>query len=586
MAKDLLEELWGAGVDPRASAWDEAAPGVPRRRMPQSVSEVGLAREGVDNETPSPSSVSYLEELILGAGGKPGIVPSVASGAQRGLLREYGDELQGALGAALTPGATPPARPGEPPPEPYDFGERYRLERDDARRFQESAKEAHPKLEGATALGGTLVNEGLLASLTGGASATPIGQALTGGVEGLGRSEADLTKPSASSLGRAVFDTALGAGASYGGAKLGEVLAPAAKSVTETVSRKLGDFAASRSLKATGAIQHNLKKMSRDKQRALGEDILREGLQRFGDLPADILARAEALLGGAGSGIGGVLDTVDEVTKKGFDWDAAAFALIDKMAKMDPAERDLIEAPMEHIIGLMAKSKEAGGGFAMANRLKSISQDLIGKFQPDINVRERLKNQVTGMLREEIDDQLERAFGKAVAETAKASSPSLTPDKVAKVGELAGDAIGDKFAELKRLYGLGADVQDLAKAGTDRMMGNRWLSATDYLTALGAGGGAGGMTAALSGSPVKALAAAGVGLATGLAHKVARERGSSMLAPVSLAASDALEGLAEEGVRRGMSVLGAEAGRGVAESFTPEQRQEAMRRLMEQLQAR
>lgn len=540
---DELGQLFEEGVEkPKGKVWTKTVPSKkPVELEPEPPPEKGLGEK-------------FGDWIFPDKGTNP--LAAIAAGGQSGLLRGWGDELQGVVGALAA---------GEPTLE------RYRAERDQAREFDEMAKRSHPWLFDKAEFGGTMANEALAAGLTGGASATPLGQAVTGGVEGLGKSQADLTRPSVGNIGRAALDTGVSALTSAGGAKLGQIAAPYVQRGMGWAGDKLEKFASERALKASGAIQAALKKMSREKQRQAGIDMIREGLIPFGAKPDVIYERAAELSEKTGKEIGALLKTVDEATGKRFDWNELYETIHREFEALDPTDRTVVGNLVDKLDDLMGTYQKEGGGFEAANRFKTKMQQLIGNYIPDPKVQQSVKNQITGWIRENVDTQLAREFGNVVGEVGAQSSQRVagSPKLKAQVAEKAAETLGERWAELKRLYGIQEMTEKLAEAGANRVAGNRWASLTDYMTGLTAGGAAGGgaLHSLMSGDPVAALGGLAVGAGATLVHKGARERGAAMLANPSLWLSDLAKEGAEAGGEQAAGILGAEAARRIRDRF-------------------
>lgn len=175
----------------------------------------------------------------------PGRAASALLGAGQGASLNYSDELYGKLGQfqellGHVPGLSglKPDRTAAQQAVDEDLGEptlsesmsrAYRNERDSMRRTNAAADDAHPVYFGGGRMAGDLLANTAIAGMTGGASLAPGGQAVVGGVSGLGDSEAELTglDPSVGGkveAGKAAFDTGLGAATSYAGAKVGQGL--------------------------------------------------------------------------------------------------------------------------------------------------------------------------------------------------------------------------------------------------------------------------------------------------------------------------------------------------------------------------
>lgn len=187
---------------------------------------------------------------------RPGAIGAAVAGAGQGISKRYADEFFGLANATFNrpenPGAMSPKakalivekfrvgpngerklvgktrtdpRPLAPDqPSRRAFGDVFRDARDLARTLDERAKAEHGKAYGIAEFAGNALTEAGAAIGTAGASLTPAGQATMAGIEGLGRSNADLTDPSLENYGTAALETGGSALLGYGFAKSGEKL--------------------------------------------------------------------------------------------------------------------------------------------------------------------------------------------------------------------------------------------------------------------------------------------------------------------------------------------------------------------------
>lgn len=146
----------------------------------------------------------------------PSLGRSVAEGALQGGTYGFSDELQGFLGATRMEEA--------PDPDanifgPDTFADRYRTERNAARRDREAAEKANPRAYAASQIAAALLAPGPKPGRTVGSFVK--GGAKAGGMYGLGASDADLT---AGDVGGALLDSAVGTTIGGAGGLLGGLI--------------------------------------------------------------------------------------------------------------------------------------------------------------------------------------------------------------------------------------------------------------------------------------------------------------------------------------------------------------------------
>ena len=413
-------------------------------------------------------------------------------------------------------------------PEDEDLTQFYREGREMGRMEKERAQASAPK----SYLGGQVVGavgQAALLSAAGVPVANLGGAAGMGAVQGLGASEADLTK---GELTEAALDTvkggALGA-ATFGavkaapavgrqlqkvGEKLGvnEPLRRAAVVVEDAVERAgvkvkdaLKDFAAMRAVKATGAIQKDINKMSAEQVAKRGRTLLEAGIIPWSGSKEAIAEATTAAMSKAGSAMDDILTAADDTlaaNNRAFDWGKVLFRINKEVRENLGATGQRVSgASLRSGVGGYAPSlfddiaQEAskGGGFAAANRLKSEIAD--GAYATvSTKLQAKIAKRVERILNEEIEKQLGATVGK------KALNQFVKAKNLYGATKLAERGLATAAAQQgNNLFGLGATVTGSAGAAAAAL-------------------GGGGADVALS------------GLGAALATKLATERGSAVLA--------------------------------------------------------
>lgn len=546
-------------VDAR-DLWNQAKPSEPRAEW------AGEGDGPAYRRTLPPPRKTETEAFIRDAPDGPGMTEAMLSGAASGLTNRLQPVLAGAIGATVSPALFPESvrarYADQDEPEASSWLERYRRERDSAIAGADRLRAASPKAFGAAELAGDIAREGVTAAMTGGASATPLGQGLTGFIGGAAESKEDLTTLSPKALvgagARGLVTGGLAAGGSHLGNRYGGVIARKAGDIAEPVMRWGQEGAA----KAAGAIKQHFKALGGlDKVRQLGQDLLDSGIVSTFASKEDVLDRALALSDDAGGRMGQILSTLDEATSSGFDWNRAAGDVYRRVAEMNPAEAAIIEPVMRDVLGYLKAGRDRGGGFALANAIKSTVQKTIGKYSQDPTVRFELGNAIAGILKDTIDSQVEQAFGRVVRGVAEASSPSLTQEAAQQVEKVAGKSILERWLAAKRDYGIAQNAERLANHGLAQEWGNRWVTPSSY------GSGIAAYLAAAQANPERVLTNAAIGGAAGLANKAALKYGRSATSTGARALGEGLERLSKSpGAARAIGgIAGGLAGRKVAD---------------------
>jgi hypothetical protein len=352
-------------------------------------------------------------------------------------------------------------------------------------------------VEGAIAKEGAGLGTKLLAKGAAGA--------VEGGVYGAGQAESDAALEG-EDLKAEKLVAGIGFGALLGGtgnAVLGaagtgakKVLSAATDGLTDgSMKSAIENFARNRTLKASGFIQKDLSKLSQVEQRETAKVIQELDLVKAGDRVEDFLPKAQAAKEAAGAKIGAFYEGLDNATNGGaFKYDRLLQRIDDELAqKANPIERQYLAGVMDKELAAFKGEAEKGyGSFQLAHQMRSTLDNTINYGSEKVNVG--LKKRLRGIFDDELKQQAEAVAGKDALNELKAAN---------------------------RQYSALAKAVDAAESGTNRSLGNRQVSLTDYLT------GIGGAAAGVATGNVAPMLMAGGGA---LANKLFRERGSSFLA--------------------------------------------------------
>jgi hypothetical protein len=365
-----------------------------------------------------------------------------------------------------------------------------------------------------------------------------------------------------------------------------EVL-PKASTLATNAQDLLGDFANDRWLKAAGGIQTEIKKIPLDEHGAVA-DVMRQHLVEPGGLlPKDLKTALESVeneratvgqnvvgesgitdSGGLlpahdqqealealdkardihGQRIGRVYEALDAAGARP-DLDALQTRIGGMRQGLSLAERDAIEPQiqrLEEYVGEL-RTNPTDATFSKLNKLRSdLDKEIKPLWRAGDTFQGGLRKRLLHEMRDELDTQLARQAG-----------PDATQELLSAKREFGALSRGEEALRGKKSTGLDAiraiagsndmpkpslarfnaleHARELLQRGVWREHGNRWLSASDYLTGIGAG--------VMHGNPVGAL----TGLGASLAHKFMRENGAAVVAGLAdrLSKSPTLAAVAE-----------------------------------------
>lgn len=247
---------------------------------------------------------------------------------------------------------------------------------------------------------------------------------------------------------------------------------------------------------------------SLERARATGQQLLDEGVVRFGDRVEGIAPRATEALHRAGDDIEYVEKAIDTAYPKGIvDGRSIANDIVEFAATIPETEagkalQKRLLAEAENLDGMGSMTFEHAKKVKGQFKYKPDAQDLLVSSQDATNA-------IGGIISRAMEDSAMRA------------APRIDPK------------LHEKYLDAKRRYHIHSNV---ATAANDRVVANqsnRWFSPSDYFT------GGTGITAA-AGVTHDPIASAVVGAAAGIGNKVLRERGSASVAAIANSVSKLL----------------------------------------------
>lgn len=375
---------------------------------------------------------------------------SAVRGAGQGLFG-LGDELEGAARAV--------ADVTGPQYSITDLLDRYREQRDLARKQNEVAQAANPKAFLAGELGsgiGTSFIPGIGAA-KGASLASKLAMAAgQGAAYGLGTSKADLTK---GELDAAALDALKSGTVSAGVSGALHGLPSALKYLSGKGAEQAERLAES----ATGATRAQAEKFAPN----AGRELLDRGIVKFGSTPGSIAKRAQGLMGQSGDDISSVLSNLDEAG---------------------------VSVPSEDVLGAINESAQAikskGAGFAdQVRALDKIKEDVaesIGAGPVSLSQLESQKRSFGNVNWMNPDQAL-----------AKKQTYRALMDLVEKKAIEADPKLAEKFINAKDTYKLLAPIQEAAEKRSLQLNQSPWGGLLDISSA-GAGGMVGGAPGAIA----------------------------------------------------------------------------------------
>lgn len=392
---------------------------------------------------------------------------STLRGGIQGATAGFGDELGGGIRALEQKGIDLYTGNKE-----GTLADAYRSNRDELRAKDEAARTANPKSFMVGEAGGGLAT----LAVPGMGEANIAKLAALGGLQGLGSSNADLTKDE---FGKAAFD--VGEGAAIGG-----LTGAVGKGLTKVLSPEAWQsLAQSRGAKALGFTKRLLntpQKIARAGETA--QTMLDKGVITSGATPDIMNERVANLINQSGSDIGKYLKNVG----MGYETQSAVDALNNIRPKssggnlLNGGLYDQINSKIDTAIDTI-KANGPVIPFDQANSIKSLLQDIVNwnstKFES------RTGKAIAQTMRQSIDDTLEDlAKNPKILGTEEVigapGSKELTAGKVFRTkSPEQSEAEFNKFLDNKKAYGAAQEAQDALANRLSSQYGNKSFGLTD-----------------------------------------------------------------------------------------------------------
>lgn len=313
----------------------------------------------------------------------------------------------------------------------------------------------------------------------------------------------------------ALFGTAIGAGIGGATSLAGSAFAKLGETVIPKIRGAVEDFAEQRAFKAAGGIQKDVRAAMKRAGGAeeISKDLLARGHINYESTADSIAESIAADAEQQGAKLGTMMRELDAKAAT-----AGPGHLVD-------GSKIVKRAYDEVVVPMLDNPAMRDVGEQMAKRLEPYVADFAGneighaklwEVRRGLDQRINWETRAQSPLADGLKD-FRRILEGELTESADNAARALG----------VSDTFGKDWKETKRLYSSLAFSRDMAEQGIARKEGNRFFSLTDNL--------AGGFGAASSGGEASLLgilnpAAALSGVLTAAAHKVLRERGSSILA--------------------------------------------------------
>lgn len=453
--------------------------------MPKSAKRSGgyMPKSARPVETAAPAESSALETY-----------GDATRGALQGVTLNFGDEIQGAMGAGLQKlvNALPQSVKDRLDLVDADAGDAYRYVRDADRAANKQAQQRSGKAYfGGEIAGGLLIPGGGAAKGLKGALALGAGMGAAGG---LGASEAELTGDNPEYL-RAVGDTAKGAALGLAGGGIGHGLGLAAPAVARAIGNRLPGreeignvlrkFAERRAYKAAGPMLKNFRQLADkgglEEAENIGRELLDSDVIGRLDNVEDIAKKLAPLRNEAGEDVGHAIDALDNELatglkgpngtqalspnpNRGFDphkiADRAQRELVDPIAKKGfPGDRRRVQQLLDEVEAIRSMDRRP-------MKFRDL-EEMKRAYDPEI----RFDSNTPNVVRDAVRD-VRGLVQRHVEEGAEALNPKLA----------------DAFKAAKRRFELLAPAEEMAGDQAFRAQANRMISPSDYLAGLKAKG--------------------------------------------------------------------------------------------------
>lgn len=258
----------------------------------------------------------------------------------------------------------------------------------------------------------------------------------------------------------------------------------------------LEEFANNKALNQAGAVKRDLDFLGEKRAQEAGKALLERGHMGEGysaPTAKGVLESVEKDRAGVGKEVGAIFEKLKSEGAAP-DFASSIKAVDDFGASLPPLEREAISSDLAATRRALEEHAGVGAGFDELNTLKKNLQDKAKWSDASEEFAGKLKRQLSGVVREDIEKQV------------SAISPEL----------------GQHLAQTNHLYSVLSDAARVAEHGAERLKGNGWFGVRDALLAAG--------PLAHGNVPAAMISA--------IASKVMRDRGSGVIARLASKLAD------------------------------------------------
>lgn len=380
-----------------------------------------------------------------------------------------------------------------------DFGDTYKVRRDESREQYKGAQEANPGIYQGAEIGGAIGTAfvpglGMLNAAKGAQLGAVVGKgALQGALTGLGGTEEEgvggqaLDTLKGTALGAGGGAAGFGLGKAVGGvtdsladSKVGQYLLSKYKGGASGVANSMEDFAELQGARALGLERATQKKMGRDATRAVGRQALDEDILSFGANTSDLVARNEAVKKGAMADRAAAYRVIDDAGASQLNPTDIARSVAKKVLSdkdknlMNPQYKDtqeLMEKLRPEIENILSRGDD---NISMADGQRLVeSLNVKSKFDKTrTNAAQDMARDIYFSVRESVNEAAERA-GSAMDKRGGT--------RIGESGAALPTTLRETIEGANKKFSIGKNTETLLRNKAAREEGNKLFSLTDNI---------------------------------------------------------------------------------------------------------